>query len=202
MKKVRPLEGMVIGLALLNAPLWYGIFNYDLPAINLSGLTSSRAAEVANREIGLPVRLKIEGIGVDSAVEQVGITPSGSMDVPKQPMNAGWYNLGARPGNVGSAVLAGHVDWYGGVTGVFADLDQLKPGDQIAVVDDLGAEVYFIVRETKTFAASADASEVFISSDGLAHLNLITCSGAWDKAAGQYTTRLVVFADIFTPPKQ
>ena len=45
------------------------------------------------------------------AVEDVGLTPGGAMDVPKGPSDVAWFDLGPRPGEVGSAVIAGHEGW-------------------------------------------------------------------------------------------
>ena len=123
------------------------------------------------------------------------MTKEGSMDVPKDPMNAGWYQFGPHPGDTGSATIDGHVDWWHGQTGVFADLHKLRPGDMISVEDETGAFVSFVVRDVRTYDAGADAEDVFNSHDGKAHVNIITCNGAWDSAAKQYAKRLVVFTD-------
>lgn len=144
---------------------------------------------------GLPVRLKIPGIHVDSAIEYVGLTPQGAVGIPKNPNNAAWYNLGPQPGDIGSAVITGHVNWYYGATGVFANLHKLKPGDKITVQDDKGSVFSFVVREIRDYAAAGDATDVFYANDEKAHLNLITCEGVWDRSAQQYTQRLVVFTD-------
>jgi len=45
------------------------------------------------------------------------------------------------------------------------------------------------------FDAEEDATDVFSSTDGKAHLNLVTCDGIWNKNTAQYSQRLVVFAD-------
>jgi sortase (surface protein transpeptidase) len=152
-------------------------------------------ADVVEEGTGAPVRLMISSIGVDAPIERVALTPAGSMDVPKHPLDVGWYMLGPRPGEIGSATLAGHVDWFGGATAVFANLHKVKPGDTITVQDDRGETVSFVVREIREYAAAAAATDVFISSDGQAHLNLITCFGQWDTQARQYSHRLVVFTD-------
>ncbi len=120
------------------------------------------------------------------------------MGVPALPTDVAWYSLGPKPGQIGSAVLAGHVDWYGGVTGVFADLDTLAPGDTVVILDDYGSEISFVVREVRAYGSGDDATDVFVSTDGVAHLNLVTCTGIWDRDAGQYTKRLVVFSDRVT----
>jgi LPXTG-site transpeptidase (sortase) family protein len=143
----------------------------------------------------LPVRLKIPGINVDAAIEYVGVTPEGAVGIPKDPANVAWFDLGPRPGDSGSAVITGHINWYYGATGVFADLHKVKPGDKIIVQDNKGAATSFVVREIRSYDAAADAIEVFSSRDGKAHLNLITCAGEWDSRTQQYPKRLVIFTD-------
>lgn len=148
---------------------------------------------------GLPVRIKIPGIHVDSAVEYVGLTPQGAVGVPKDPLNAAWYDLGPLPGDEGSSVITGHVNWYYGAKGVFENLNKVRPGDKIEVQNDKGEVISFVVREIRDFDPEAVATDVFISDDGKAHLNIITCEGTWDSGAKQYTQRLVVFADREEP---
>lgn len=143
----------------------------------------------------VPARIKILGINVDAAVEQVAVTADGYMDVPKHPLDVAWYKLGPRPGEIGSAVIAGHKDWKNGERAVFADLHKLKPGDNITVQNDQGAVISFIVRKIQTYNPSAEATDVFASTDGKAHLNLITCKGVWNKVTEDYSQRLVVFTD-------
>lgn len=142
----------------------------------------------------VPVRLKIPGIGVDAAVESVGITPKGAMDVPKNVDNVGWYNLGVRPGDKGSAVFAGHLDWYDGKTAVFQHLDKLGVGDVLSIETDQGKILPFVVREIRAFKQHETAIEVFKKSEGR-HLNLITCGGIWDTFRKMYSERLVIFTD-------
>lgn len=144
---------------------------------------------------GLPIRLKIPKIKVNAAIEHKGLTAKGEMGVPKLPGNVAWFSLGTRPGEIGTAAMAGHVDWWNGATAVFANLKKLKIGDKIIVQDENGKDVSFIVRKIRTYSSKESAPDVFHSSDGKAHLTLITCYGAWDKNAKQYSKRLVVFAD-------
>jgi sortase A len=145
--------------------------------------------------VGLPLHIQIPAIQVDAKVEHVGIVSNGSMDVPQLPMDAAWYSLGSRPGELGSAVIDGHVNWINNAPGVFKDLNKLKPGDKVMVEDDQGVTVSFVVRESRNYSPDADASDVFRSDDGLSHLNLITCSGIWNQATENYSQRLVIFTD-------
>ena len=146
--------------------------------------------------VGVPVRLKISGIGVDVTVESLGLTSAGAMDTPKGPDEVGWFKLGTRPGENGSAVIAGHYGtWKNGKGSVFDNLHKLSKGDKLSIEDASGASISFVVRESRSYDPGADASEIFSSSDGQAHLNLITCEGAWNKDAKSYPQRLVVFTD-------
>ena len=145
---------------------------------------------------GLPVSLKIPNINVDAAIKYVGLTPLGAMDAPKGPSDVAWFNLGPRPGDNGSAVIAGHYGrWKNGAGSVFDDLNKLSEGDRLYVEDERGVIVSFVVRGSKKYDPKADASDVFSSNDGKPHLNLIACDGVWDKVSKSYPKRLVVFAD-------
>jgi LPXTG-site transpeptidase (sortase) family protein len=145
---------------------------------------------------GLPVRLKIPGINVDAPLRPVGLTPDGSMDTAKGPDEAVWFEPGPRPGEDGSAVIAGHYGtWKNGEGSVFDNLHELSKGDKLYIEDDEGATISFVVRESRTYNSNADPSDVFSSSDGKSHLNLITCEGVWNKDSKSYSQRLVIFTD-------
>jgi LPXTG-site transpeptidase (sortase) family protein len=183
--------------------VWHEILAYDALAfaapVRAEAPMPAKAAQVTapatQPGVGVPVRLKIPGINVNAAIVSVGMAADGSMGVPTKPRDTAWYDLGPRPGEIGSAVISGHVNWLYGATGAFERLKNLKPGKVITVQDDRGAVTSFIVRTSRNYDVTADATDVFSSTDGKAHLNLITCGGTWDKRAKQYTKRLVVFAD-------
>jgi hypothetical protein len=46
---------------------------------------------------GLPVRLRIPSLKIDTLIMGVGLTRTGDMDVPRSGSQVGWYALGARP---------------------------------------------------------------------------------------------------------
>ena len=144
---------------------------------------------------GLPVRLKIPAISVDSAIEDALVTSDGRMDVPAGSINVAWFALGPHPGQVGSAVIGGHFGIQNGVPFVFYNLDKLKVGDKVYILDDKNQTLAFQVRSVKSFDRNGDTTTVFTSSDGLSHLNLITCEGVWNQVNGAYPQRLVVFTD-------
>jgi LPXTG-site transpeptidase (sortase) family protein len=145
---------------------------------------------------GLPITLQIPVIGVDSAIEDALITPDGRMDVPAGTIDVAWFALGPQPGAVGSAVIGGHYGEQNGVPFVFYNLDKLKVGDMVYTTNDEGITFAFIIRSIASYSLNADATSVFTSSDGLAHLNLITCEGTWNAVNGNYPDRLVIFTDL------
>lgn len=145
----------------------------------------------------LVARLLIPKIGVNAIVREMGLTSEGDMAVPDSRVDVGWYSPGTRPGQTGSAVIGGHNVWKEG-SAAFVRLDQLVTGDILHYVDAHGVSTSFVVRETRTYNPSDDATAIFTSPSG-AHLNLITCSGVFDPATDTSTKRLIVFADLVLP---
>ncbi|MCB9176125.1 MAG: class F sortase [Caldilineae bacterium] len=147
---------------------------------------------------GRPIRLEIPAIGVDAEVEAVGLTPDRAMDVPKGWMNAGWYQNGFLPGEIGNAVIAGHLDTSTGGPAVFWDLNQLVAGDEIHVTYEDGSRFTFAVEANKVYDHDAEGAiiESIFGKSLTPDLNLVTCDGAWDHGAATYSKRLVVFATI------
>ena len=190
---------LVVGFALiLLVPLTIFVLPTNRPA--QSGLPEpmeSRKLEEQEAVVyGLPVRLKVPKIKVDAAVSLMGLKENGDMEAPKDGRGVGWYKIGSRPGNNGTAVMAGHYgQWKNGEGSVFDDLDKLEKGDKVYVEDDHGVTATFVVRELRSYRRGEKAPSVFnFSSDGKAYLNLVTCQGDWNEGQGSYSDRLVVFA--------
>ena len=139
------------------------------------------------------MRLLIPVINVNAAIQDVGVNTKGEMDVPSNTADVGWFKLGSRPGEKGSAVISGHFNGKDGEAAVFTNLQKLKQGDKLYIEDDSGTSFAFVVRESLIYNPGF-AEEVFSLND-IAHLNLVTCDGVWDGAKKSYSKRLVVFAD-------
>lgn len=155
----------------------------------------NQVSEIETQKIQVfPVRLKIPSINVDASIEYMGLTSTGAMEAPKSIINVGWFGLGPRPGEKGSAVVGGHFDGERGELGVFAYLYKLKVGDMLYIEDSAGVSTVFAVRESRIYDPGY-ADDVFSKNDG-AHLNLVTCDGVWDGIKKSYSKRLVVFADM------
>lgn len=159
--------------------------------------TTSVATTTANS--GLPVHLSIPKLNVDAKVQYNGLTQAGVMEIPNNIVDVGWFTGSAQPGEIGTAVMTGHVAQIrGGVLtkpGVFMNLRDLRAGDRLSVMNDRGESFTFAVRESRLYDPNSDATTVFVSADGGAHLNIITCEGTWHPDRLSYSERLVVFTD-------
>lgn len=155
---------------------------------------------ITNNQNGSPIRLKIPKINVDASFQYNSLKSDGTMEIPDNVVDVGWFTGSPRPGERGSAVITGHVAQIrGGVLikpGVFSNLNELRAGDRLYIINDKGETITFIVRESRNYDPLADATDVFISKDGGTHLNIITCEGVWNQSQLSYSQRLVIFTDI------
>lgn len=140
----------------------------------------------------LPIRLVIPAIHVDAAVEQLGNTPDGSMDAPAAWSDVGWYGLGFRPGDLGSAVIAGHLDSTT-ARAVFWDLNRLRTGDNVQVQNDDGSMLSFAVVSRGIYPFDSFPLATIFGPADVPGLNLITCNGTFDRGSENYDRRLVVY---------
>ncbi len=138
-----------------------------------------------------PVRLEIPAIGVDAAVVDLAIGP-GDPEVPDAWEDAGWYTTTRNPGEIGPAVIAGHIDSKSGPA-VFYRLDELEPGDEV-IVHGEDDERTFVVRDSGQYPKEDLPDEVFGYGDRVPELRLITCGGSFDSSVGHYVDNLVVYA--------
>lgn len=142
-----------------------------------------------------PVRLQIPVIGVDSDLMGLALQTDGTLEVPPTGFPAGWYTGAPTPGELGPAIIAGHVDW-GGEPGVFFDLQDLAPGDEITVTRQDGSTALFRVDRVERFTKDQFPTELVYADLDHAGLRLITCGGDFDRGARSYEDNLVVFARL------
>jgi LPXTG-site transpeptidase (sortase) family protein len=145
-----------------------------------------------------PVRLIIPAIGVDAHIQSVGLAwqGDGTMGIPTNFTDVGWYDQGPRPGTPGNAVIDGHFDGKDVPQAVFYNLKNLVPGDLVKVEDRAGNVLQFRVTETKLYDYTAPTDEIFSGDSSVARLNLITCGGSWNKAEKVYNKRVVIFTEL------
>jgi sortase (surface protein transpeptidase) len=140
-------------------------------------------------------RLLIPAIGVDAPVEPVGVLSNGALDVPEknQWTGVGWYKDGPIPGQLGSAIVDGHLDRPGGVPAVFWNLNRLHIGDIVTVMGAQGQALYFCVVQLQAYRPDAAPLDKIFGDASGPYLNLVTCDGQWISSEHQTTLRLVVY---------
>jgi|GraSoiStandDraft_27_1057306.scaffolds.fasta_scaffold44886_3 hypothetical protein len=149
-----------------------------------------------------PTRLIIPAIGINAAVEEVGILTNGDfagdMETPTRSRwtNVGWYAAGPRPGERGSAVIDGHLDDDHGFPAVFWDLRKLHAGDEVRVVMSNRKEFTFRVTRIAYYTPQAAPLQDIFGNSGGIYLNLITCAGDWIQSQHQTRLRLVVYTTL------
>lgn len=144
----------------------------------------------------LPVRLRIPALAIDTGfVAPLGLLGSGEVEVPESNTEVGWYKYSPTPGELGPAVIFGHVDSYTGPA-VFFSLGQLDPGDDIYVEREDGTEAHFVVTGLERYQQSEFPTALVYGDIDHAGLRLITCSGLYNRGSGRYSHNLVVYAAL------
>ncbi|WP_037854278.1 class F sortase [Streptomyces sp. NRRL S-340] len=143
-----------------------------------------------------PTRIRIPSIRVDAPLTGLGLTPSGSLDVPPAADKnlAGWYESGTTPGERGTAIVAGHVDNTQGPA-VFYDLGALKKDSVIEVDRRDGGVAVFTVDAIEVYAAKDFPDKKVYGAAERPELRVITCGGGYSRATG-YQGNVVVFAHL------
>lgn len=181
------IAGVVFFGTLVRA-LWYAP-DAQVPAPDL-------AAEAPGKDVPathFPERLLIPRLHIDAAVQYVGVNAKGDMATPSNFTDVAWYKYGAVPGQLGSAVIAGHVDNGLKLDGVFKRLGDLKVGDDVYVQRRDGARLHFVVTEIKSYPYKSVPTDRLFERADRTRLNLVTCEGGWVGAEKTYDHRLIVY---------
>ena len=160
-----------------------------------AGLQNPTVTQVPTRSTAKPTRLLIPKLGVDSGLENLHQDSRGVLVAPEYADTAGWWEKGVVPGDVGAAVIVGHLDTILGPA-VFEHLKQLRPGDLIEVRMSTGRTVKFSVDGSHVVTKALFPSKEVYGATPDAQLRLITCSEPFDPVAHSYTDNLVVFATL------
>lgn len=142
-----------------------------------------------------PERIIISAIGVDAKVIDLGLNPDGTLEVPTNYAEAGWWTGGSQPGETGSAVIVGHVDSKTDPA-VFYDLQLLRSGDLIQVADRNGRVVHFKVERLKQVSKDNFPTKEVYDMTSSPTLRLVTCGGKFNRSSGHYLDNVIVFASV------
>jgi sortase (surface protein transpeptidase) len=180
-----------VGLALARHPAtehWYAAPALPAPVGPIAAVAHSQDAKIPR-----PVALTIPAIGVQTGLIDLGLTATGTLQVPSSTAVAGWYTGSPRPGAIGPAVIAGHIDSYTG-PGVFFHLAQIRPGDRVYVRRADGTLAIFRVTAVRSYAKDQFPTQIVYGPTHDAELRLITCGGTFDPKLRSYLSNTVVYA--------
>ena len=144
----------------------------------------------------VPEHLRIRAIQVSTTVVQLGLNRDRTVEVPRDPDKAGWFDQGPAPGQLGSSVILGHVDSRRGPA-IFYLLHTLRPGNRVEVRLSDGAVADFAVERVVTYPnREFPARRVYAGDPRRRALTLVTCGGAYDPNAGGYQSNVVVYTKL------
>jgi hypothetical protein len=171
---------------------------FGLPSLaGPSSLGDSQRDSAEGLGPSIPTQISIPSLGVRAKVIKVGQAADGSIATPEaDPAEAtGWYRLGPTPGELGTAVIVGHVD-TDSQPAVFHRLPELSKGKLIEVDREDHRVATFTVESVENFPkTSFPAGRIFDSTDR-ARLVLVTCGGAWVGGHVGYSDNVIVFATL------
>jgi len=144
-----------------------------------------------------PTSVKIPKIGAESSLISVAVTTDGKISVPSvhTPMQAAWYKLSPVPGEIGPAIVLGHVDGDK-KPGIFYKLKDLAPGDEVDIDRSDGKHLKFVVDHVMQVPKDQFPQDAVYGNSSKPELRLITCGGAFDHAVHSYKDNIVVYANL------
>ncbi len=206
---VLPVVGAVLAVACLSACTPGGA-GEDSPPSSIAAPTASPepappsptvTVDVAPATIPAPVapvapvRLGIPALAVDMPVTEVGVEPSGQMELPVDPAVAGWYRYGPDAASTeGRILVAAHVDAVGYPIGPLARLRELAVGEAVSVTAADGTVREFVVESLTYYEKTALPTDELFAREGAGALVLVTCGGPFDSTTGHYRDNVVAVA--------
>lgn len=190
---MKKLTGILVAMGIA-AGGWWGI-GAPPPIAPKDTIIQATKTQIG-RQIDIPDRIIIPKLNVAAKIETAGLDKSGRMDVPKNVSNAAWYELGAKPGEKGNAVIAGHLNNQQLKPEIFYSLATLVPGDRVYIEDKSGQEWKFEVKRVAELPDKNFPIEEVFGDSNRKKLNLITCGGKWDKKLGTFDKRTVAFTEL------
>lgn len=160
-----------------------------------------RLAEQARIAQGLdaspPVSFAIPAIDAGSELMRLLLRDDGSLAVPPaEPGSpAAWYAHSPSPGQMGPAVLLGHVNATDGSGGVFARLTELEPGDTIEVEREDGTLAVFAVDRGVAYGTDEFPTDEVYGDTEAPELRLITCDG-YNAFTRTFEENYIVYATL------
>lgn len=171
----------------------------NLPAWDFSPLADHSSYDRVNNaraQAPNPAVIRIPRINVEAPIIPLGLNDDGTIEVPDQPEEAGWWLGGPEPGETGPAVILGHVDSQEEGPAVFFYLRYLEAGDEIHIDRVDGSTVSYVVEFSESHDKDAFPTDAVYGPTEQPTLRLVTCGGDFDFDVRTYEENLVVFASL------
>jgi sortase (surface protein transpeptidase) len=144
-----------------------------------------------------PKFIELPSIASSGFVQQMGVDQNKQIAVPTNIHLAGWFVDSVRPGRKGLSIIVGHVNGVQSDAGIFKQLGKLKAEEEFKLTLGNGDKLTYKVMDVKSYKTAESANYLFSQSPGIeSQLNLVTCSGSYDKAARSYDQRTIVTAKL------
>jgi len=195
-RTVVPLALIVVGLT---GTVFFALNLHQTPS--LQPLHPAAAAPVVLPPLpktlprSLPTTIRIPAINVDTSIVEVGRLADDSLELPNSYTEVGWYRDSPTPGELGPAIIAGHLDRPNNIA-VFWRLRELKPGDNVEIDRADGSTARFAVTEIKEFSQDNFPTQQVYGNLNYVGLRLITCGGVFNPETHHYNENVVVYAKL------
>ena len=143
-----------------------------------------------------PAVIRIPRLEVEASIIPLGLNDDGSIEVPEDPDQAGWWLGGPEPGETGPAVILGHVDSQEEGPAVFFYLQYLDPGDEIHIDRVDGSTITYVVESTERHDKDEFPTDAVYGPTEKPTLRLVTCGGDFDFGVRTYQDNVIVFASL------
>jgi sortase A len=203
MKKILAGGAVLVAVGIFAATLtravWYPLDTGTQAPVGVIATSAPQARSLtpsvpASGPAENPSRLIIPSLSINANVQSVGVTKSGNVGIPSNFTDVAWYKYGTVPGQIGNAVIDGHVDNAIALPGVFKHLAQIKVGDDVYVQTVQGTKLHFVVTDAQAYPYKDVPMQKIFSMNDAQYLTLITCGGTWVQAVKSYDQRFVVYA--------
>ncbi|WP_326569395.1 class F sortase [Amycolatopsis rhabdoformis] len=167
------------------------------PAQQPAAAAPVSAAPTVGLARSVPVSLDVPSIDAHSSLVQLGLNTDKTVQVPPvtEPLQAGWYENSPTPGQVGPAVVLGHIDGNH-QKGIFWRLHEVKKGDQVVIGRQDGSKASFTVTKVDQIAKKEFPTDAVYGNTTDPQIRLITCGGAFDPAAHSYLDNIIVYGTL------
>ena len=143
-----------------------------------------------------PAVIRIPRLDVEAPIIPLGLQDDGSIEVPENPDEAGWWLGGPEPGETGPAVILGHVDSQEEGPAVFFYLRYMEAGDEIHIDRVDGSTITYVVESTERHDKDEFPTEAVYGPTEDPTLRLVTCGGDFDFNVRTYNDNIIVFATL------